>query len=577
MSGVYFDIVYMTHNSGDSVGRCFDALSQSLLPCDQINIIAVDRGSSDDSVRMLKAVGETGRFASFKVLEMGGDTGFGSALNAGFAEGSSGIVCFFDINSEVFPETLTILFEEIENSDAVTAVWELRRFPYEHPKDYDALTGVTDWCCGGAFAVRRNVFEEAGGFDGRLFMHMEDIDLSFRIRSLGYKLKYCPKAVILRHECGDAEETEKTRYIYGIVNNLMLRYRFGTRRDISAGLKMFHGILSQDGPFKGSRKALAGLFFRRLARIPPYYFWRFTKAKKQDVSPVFQGFDVYARQREGAEFRLEKYDGHPLVSVIVRTHARPAVLKETLISLRNQTYDNFEIVIVEDGEECARRMIDDEFPDLKIRYTATGGHVGRSAAGNLGMELARGEYLNFLDDDDLFYADHIETLVQSLKESGMDAAYSLAYETAINVTGGSPYTYEITSCQTRYHQPFNRLLLLRANYIPIQSIMFKKRLFELYGGLDTALDNQEDYDMWIRYALKTDFVFVPKTTSIYRVPSLDGSKQEREETHWEGFVALREKIKNYELNMSAYDAGEEVIRIIEIFENDPASTKPVSS
>ena len=69
----------------------------------------------------------------------------------------------------------------------------------------------------------------------------------------------------------------------------------------------------------------------------------------------------------------------------VRTCGRPAVLRETLISLRHQTYPNMEVVVVEDGEEISGKMIRGrEFGDMNIRYFATGEKVGRSRAGNLG-------------------------------------------------------------------------------------------------------------------------------------------------------------------------------------------------
>ena len=560
------DIIYVTYNSSEWIERCFNSYNDSLWPCEKIDIIVIDNGSTDDSLAKLEDVKNANKFASFDIFPAGKNTGFASACNTGFARGDSDIVCFFNIDTEIFPDTLTKLICEIENSDEQTTAWELRQFPYEHPKDYNVLTGETDWCSGAAFIVRREVFNEAGGFDERLFMYAEDVDLSFRLRALGYKLQYCPKSVILHHTYSEENEIKPAQYIYSVINNLLLRYRFGTNKDISDGLKMFRRIMSQDGPFKGSRKALAKLAFKQSKYILPFFCWRNSKSKKFNIRPTFQGFDMYTRHREGAYFKLEKYEERPLVSVIVRTHARPAILRETLISLRNQTYDNFEIIVIEDGEATARNMIETEFADLIINYTATEEHVGRSKAGNIGMEAANGEYINFLDDDDLFYADHIETTMQFLLYTGKKAAYSLAYETAINVTNTDPYEYSIASCSTKYRQPFNRLLLLRANYIPIQSMMFKKELFVNHGGLDTELDANEDYDMWIRYALQTDFGFTEKTTSIYRVPAVTEDKQSRDETQWAGFEALREKIKNYEFKVSAYEAGEEVIRIIEHFE-----------
>lgn len=58
----------------------------------------------------------------------------------------------------------------------------------------------------------------------------------------------------------------------------------------------------------------------------------------------------------------------------------------------------------------------------------------------------------------------------------------------------------------RYKQPFNRLLLYTFNYIPIQSIMFQKSLYEEYGGFDEKLDNLEDWDLWVRYSQKQNLL-----------------------------------------------------------------------
>jgi len=571
MNAREIDIVFVTYNSSKWIDDCFGSYAQSLYPCEAIHVIAVDNGSTDDSLEKLENAKKSGTFASFDIMPMGRNLGFGAACNEGFAKGNSDIVCFFNIDTEIFPDTIAKLSEEIEatvntetsDEGEKTAAWELRQFPYEHPKDYDILTGETDWCSAAAFAVRREAFLKVGGFDRRLFLYAEDVDLSFRLRSLGYKLKYCPKAVITHYAYTGADEVKPLQYSYSVVNNLLLRYRFGSHHDILRGWKDMRNTLRNEGPFKGSRKAVSKLLARQAKFMPAFFCWRMTGARKKKINIQFEGFDIYTRHRLGAFFELKRFPDHPLVSIVVRTHLRPNVLREALKCLRNQTYDNFEIVIVEDGEPSSQAMVESEFADLNIRYISTGEHVGRSAAGNIGMEAAKGEYINFLDDDDLFYADHIETLAQFLTETGMDAAYAVAFETDILVKSSEPYEYETVKVWTSYNQKFNRLLLIRANYIPIQTIMFKKKLFEEYGGIDTELDNQEDYDLWIRYALQTDFGYVEKTTSVFRIPAQLEGKKEREDKHWEGYERIREKIKQYELNTDAYTAGEEVIRIIE--------------
>jgi GT2 family glycosyltransferase len=561
------DIVYVTYNSGKWVDACFASYQKSLFPGERINIIVVDNGSADDTFEKLETIrnGSEVEFKSFEIVRLGENTGFGKANNIGFSRGHSDIVCFFNIDTELFPETLQNLVGEIETADDQTAVWELRQFPYEHPKMYDILTSETEWVSGAAFAVRRDVFAEAGGFDKRLFMYAEDVDLSFRIRSLGYKLKYTPKAGIMHYAYSEAGEIKPVQYVNSIMNNLLLRYRFGTCRDMMAGQKIFYSFIRREGPFKGSRKSLVKAYLKHIPKIGPFLFWRFSKANKTKIAMVFYGLD-YARHRNGAFYEIKHFDERPLVSVIVRTHSRPAVLRETLISLRNQTYDNIEIVVVEDGAPTAQEMIQTEFDDLNIVYHATGENVGRSNAGNLAMEMSAGKYLNFLDDDDLFFADHVEVLVKYLLDSGLKAAYSLSNETAIVVKSKDPYEYQILAEEEKYHQKFVRLLLLRSNYIPIQSQMFARELFEKFGGLDAELDLLEDWDLWVRYALTEDFGFVEKTTSVYRVPGDEEGVKERYEILLSVFEAVKKKHKAYQLTLSAYDASEDVIRIIENYE-----------
>lgn len=237
----------------------------------------------------------------------------------------------------------------------------------------------------------------------------------------------------------------------------------------------------------------------------------------------------------------------------MRTCGRPKVLRETLISLRHQTYPYIEIVVVEDGQECAGPMIREEFSDMNILYFTTGKKVGRSKAGNIGMEMAHGEYLNFLDDDDLFYADHVEVLVRTLERSKNKAAYAFAFETPIEVKSTDPYEYTVYNYLGIHKTKFKRIELCYHNYIPIQCIMFEKSLFENYGGFDESLDALEDWDLWVRYSLHTDFDSIEKTTSIYRVPKVRAINEKRQKELDDALAVVREKHKSYMQHISVYD------------------------
>lgn len=547
------DVVYVTYNSEKWVEKCFTSWLQTDYDLKQVNIIIVDNNSADTTVPLLKNISKKykEKFASIKIILEDKNLGFGKANNIGFREGDSDIVCFFNIDTELFPDTLTNLQQEIEESEDEVALWELRQFPYEHPKLYDPLTGYTSWSSGAAFAMRRDIYDKLGGFDEQIFMYAEDVDLSWRIRSFGYKLKYVPKATIMHYAYSKANEIKPNQYVNSIINNLLLRYRFaGLRTVIEGHLRVWKCIMGEE-VFEGSRKMLLKAYIGHFFRIMHF------KNKKnigtcREFQPTFLGFD-YAPIRDGAFYYNEFPHTNPLISVIVRTCGRPAILRETLISLRKQTYKNLEIVIVEDGEPISEKMIHEEFVDLNIVYQASGEKIGRSRAGNLAMSLAHGKYLNFLDDDDLFYADHVEVLVHALESVNCKAAYSFGFETPIEVFSKDPYKYEVKNYYGVHKQAFDKIILCHHNYIPIQCIMFEKALFDEYGGLDETVDALEDWDLWVRYSQYTDFKCIEKTTSIYRVPYDRQINKRRQKELDNALVIMRNKHKKYVQNASAYD------------------------
>lgn len=265
--------------------------------------------------------------------------------------------------------------------------------------------------------------------------------------------------------------------------------------------------------------------------------------------------------------------GDPLVSVLVRTCGRPLVLKRALESIRRQEYKNLEVIIVEDGKPTAQKMLEKEFTDFPFpyRYEATGKHVGRSRAGNRAMQLSGGKYLNFLDDDDGLLPDHVECLVRALSGRKEKAAYSLAQERQVAVwpqKAKMPVARirkkdaSIKKSFIRYRQPFHRLLLCTSNYLTIQSVLFERSLFEEYGGFDEKIERMEDWDLWVRYSMATEFVYVGRVTSYYHVPYGAGSRKKRDADLKRDADRLHEKFRSYPVTMSAEQLRQEMEYVI---------------
>lgn len=560
------DIIVVTYNSAKWIENYFKTLKCSTSNLKQIHIIVVDNASIDDTFSTLCSIKEKEyhTFGSFKVIKQEQNMGFGQANNIGFQNTSSDYVLFTNIDTEILPGTFYELENEIKNSSSEVALWELRQLPYEHPKQYDILTQEVSWSSGAAFMIRREVYAQVGGFDPKIFMYGEDVDLSWRIRALGYKLKYCPHIPIIHHAYSETNKPKATQYIYSTTYNSLLRYRYGTIGDIMVGHLYALGNLLRPKPCDYSRKALVKTYIKQMRYIPYFLKGRRHLKRSETFHPLFKKMQ-YENRRLGAFYHCELPRDNPLVSIIIRTCQRPEILKQAVKSCLNQTYKNIEIIVVEDGFNYSEEILRNTFKDERLQYYATGEKVGRSRVGNIGMSKARGKYIGFLDDDDLYYAEHIEVLVRSLEKSTKKVAYALAQESQVIITSQVPYTYKEVSRSIFYKQKFNRSLLFYHNYIPIQCVLFEKSLFNEYGGLDESLDAMEDWDLWVRYACHTDFEYVEKVTSLYKVPYKAEQSVERQKVLDNAIKKVREKHKDYQVIYNAGNIGQEVEDILTLY------------
>ena len=228
------------------------------------------------------------------------------------------------------------------------------------------------------------------------------------------------------------------------------------------------------------------------------------------------------------------------VSVIIRTcNGRNGALQAALETVRRQHFRPIEVVVVEDGSRHAEAMLTDwpTEPGLTLCYVPIA-KAGRCVAGNIGLENASGEFCCFLDDDDGFYDDHLTELVAALKSRPeLAAVYSLADELTSKISNYHPF--QVTDLARRVFptRPFNRQALWIGNFLPIQAVLFRRCLFEQYGGFDPELDNLEDWDLWVRYSAEADFLLINKVTSYFRMPS-DPEENSRRAARMDQFFPL---------------------------------------
>lgn len=202
---------------------------------------------------------------------------------------------------------------------------------------------------------------------------------------------------------------------------------------------------------------------------------------------------------------------NPLVSVIIPTHDGASFVRETLESVFAQTYRPFEVVVCDDGSTDETIEILESVGD-RIRLVRQA-NAGVAAARNRAASEARGEFLAFLDHDDVWEPNMLSTLVPRLvgrEDWGLVYADAWIIDASGAVRGrrGKYLGYE---------QGWVFDALLRGNFIPVETTLMRAALFRELGGCDTSLRYLEDYDLCLRVARQAQVGFHPEPLARYRI------------------------------------------------------------
>ncbi len=216
-------------------------------------------------------------------------------------------------------------------------------------------------------------------------------------------------------------------------------------------------------------------------------------------------------RRLGGVPELHDVDDGPLISVIVRTKDRPDLLSEALASLAAGAYRRVEIVLVNDGGKPPSAPDGFPFPVVAVNLPQ---NAGRAAAANAGVEKAGGEWIAFLDDDDIAEPEHLATLAGLSNAAGTRVVYT---DAAVGVYELHPdIGWHEVARRLPYSRDFDPDLLLFDNYIPFNTVLIERGLFDEVGAFDASLPFFEDWDMLIRLASTTPFHHLPQVTAEYR-------------------------------------------------------------
>lgn len=211
----------------------------------------------------------------------------------------------------------------------------------------------------------------------------------------------------------------------------------------------------------------------------------------------------------------------PLVSVVTCSYNNAKFIIATLDSIRDQTYPNIELVIVDDcSTDDSIKLIDEWLAKYKGVYKFIKHEVnkGGGITYNVGLNAATGKYYAAIDSDDIMLPEKIATQVAMLEAAPQHVAavYSDSYVIDVN---GDPIDGLFIQRHRKFTQnPTGNIYaeLLQGNYLPVLSLLIKRHVFTELGGYDENLV-YGDYDMWLRIACKYEIVFSDFISGKYRI------------------------------------------------------------
>jgi glycosyltransferase involved in cell wall biosynthesis len=182
----------------------------------------------------------------------------------------------------------------------------------------------------------------------------------------------------------------------------------------------------------------------------------------------------------------------PAVSVVIPTYNRADVLQRAINSVLNQTFTDFELIIVDDYSADNTEKVVDKYDDERISYIRFNENCGANAARNTGIKASNGDYVSFLDSDDEFHVKHLESVVSDLKDidtscAGAFTAFKHVHDGSVVTISGAPDGL-ITQEQ-----------LIATNVVGgFSTVTLRSEVFKEVGPLDEEMPSAQDIEYFIR-------------------------------------------------------------------------------
>jgi len=225
-----------------------------------------------------------------------------------------------------------------------------------------------------------------------------------------------------------------------------------------------------------------------------------------------------------------------MVSIVIPAYNCSKYIKQCVQSCNNQIYDSFEIIVIDDNSSDDLYQFTKNF---NIRYIRNDKNIGPGASRNIGIKVAKGEYISFLDCDDLMNPNKLELSVRAFEEDDKIGMVCGNYQILVD---------RVRLCHPFYQTPIDidYDLMMKQNFVASGSTTVKKSVFDDIGLFNEEYWIAEDYDMWVRISEKYKIKYIHEVLYYYSIVSGDSSLTQRADiqmNHIKNIKKIKEESK----------------------------------
>lgn len=257
------------------------------------------------------------------------------------------------------------------------------------------------------------------------------------------------------------------------------------------------------------------------------------------------------------------------VSVIIPTYGKPVFLEKSIQSVLNQSYQDFELIIVDDNDpnsvarEATQKIIQG-FSDVRLKYIMHPYNKNGAAARNTGIADAIGEYISFLDSDDEYMPDRLAKCVAEMENASPEIAG--VYSGCEFRKGGKPYNKFIDVSSGNF---IVETLACTFMFCSGSNIFVRKSVIDELCGFDESFLRHQDYEFLVRLFRKYSLIAIPemliiKNNENFNLPELNKSiaiKKQYLNRFIKDIEQLPLKSQNYIYHCNAVAVGESAIKL----------------